>query len=398
MELPTALPRLTGRWLAAYRVLWCVLALAGLFAATGGMWLSKVQTDRQSLAAYGVGLRFDRNGQLTLFGPLGEPAAEAGVVTGSELLAIDGEPASWGMSGIDAATRRLEGPEGSRVTVKQRTPEGDTRDAVMNRSAEHLRAADAIVPMPYAARSMFYWISSTLLSLLALATAGLLFWRRPSDPVAALFSVGLLTALVSFPVGAVAPPALVEPILEGLGFVINACLFMALLMFPNGRFDTRWSWIGTAILPVVLIWGLVRPDEAQRSAPETVVDGSFAGRTVLVVDDDARNLFALSGILELHGFRVLHAEDGRKGIERLVDHPEVALVLMDVMMPELDGYAATAEIRSMPQYADLPIIAVTAKAMPGDREKSLASGASDYVTKPVDSRELIACVRRWLPA
>ena len=262
MELPTALPRLTGRWLAAYRVLWCVLALAGLFAATGGMWLSKVQTDRQSLAAYGVGLRFDRNGQLTLFGPLGEPAAEAGVVTGSELLAIDGEPASWGMSGIDAATRRLEGPEGSRVTVTLRTPEGETRDAVLTRSAEHLRAADAIVPMPYAARSMFYWISSTLLSLLALATAGLLFWRRPSDPVAALFSVGLLTALVSFPVGAVAPPALVEPILEGLGFVINACLFMALLMFPNGRFDTRWSWIGTAILPVVLIWGLVRPDEA----------------------------------------------------------------------------------------------------------------------------------------
>ncbi|MDN3267959.1 HAMP domain-containing protein [Streptomyces sp. MA15] len=146
------------------------------------------------------------------------------------------------------------------------------------------------------------------------------------------------------------------------------------------------------------VLSLVRPDEAQRAAPEAVVDGSFAGRTVLVVDDDARNLFALSGILELHGFRVLHAEDGRKGIERLVENPDVALVLMDVMMPELDGYAATAEIRTMPQYADLPIIAVTAKAMPGDREKSLASGASDYVTKPVDSRELIACVRRWLPA
>ncbi|PNV36023.1 histidine kinase [Streptomyces sp. DH-12] len=146
------------------------------------------------------------------------------------------------------------------------------------------------------------------------------------------------------------------------------------------------------------VLSLVRPDEAQRATPEAVVDGSFAGRTVLVVDDDARNLFALSGILELHGFRVLHAEDGRKGIERLVENPDVALVLMDVMMPELDGYAATAEIRTMPQYADLPIIAVTAKAMPGDREKSLASGASDYVTKPVDSRELIACVRRWLPA
>ncbi|MFI6206450.1 HAMP domain-containing protein [Streptomyces sp. NPDC051041] len=145
------------------------------------------------------------------------------------------------------------------------------------------------------------------------------------------------------------------------------------------------------------VLALVRPEDPQRHAA-LPVDESAAGRTVLVVDDDARNLFALSGILELHGFRVLHAENGRKGIETLVNNPEVALVLMDVMMPEMDGYAATAEIRSMPQYADLPIIAVTAKAMPGDREKSLASGASDYVTKPVDTRDLIACVRRWLPA
>ncbi|MFE0951762.1 response regulator [Streptomyces mutabilis] len=145
------------------------------------------------------------------------------------------------------------------------------------------------------------------------------------------------------------------------------------------------------------VLSLVRSEEPQRLVPHTV-DDAPAGRTVLVVDDDARNLFALSGILELHGFRVLHAEDGRKGIERLVDNPDVALVLMDVMMPELDGYAATEEIRRMPRYAELPIIAVTAKAMPGDREKSLASGASDYVTKPVDTQDLIACVRRWLPA
>ncbi|MFF8449760.1 HAMP domain-containing protein [Streptomyces leeuwenhoekii] len=145
------------------------------------------------------------------------------------------------------------------------------------------------------------------------------------------------------------------------------------------------------------VLSLVRPEEPQRLAPQPV-DASPSGRTVLVVDDDARNLFALSGILELHGFRVLHAENGRKGIETLVGNPDVALVLMDVMMPEMDGYTATAEIRKMPQYAELPIIAVTAKAMPGDREKSLASGASDYVTKPVDTRDLIACVRRWLPA
>ncbi|MBT2449762.1 HAMP domain-containing protein [Streptomyces sp. ISL-43] len=127
-----------------------------------------------------------------------------------------------------------------------------------------------------------------------------------------------------------------------------------------------------------------------------VPDGDLAGRTVLVVDDDARNLFALSGVLELHGMRVLHADDGRKGIDALTHNPGVDLILMDVMMPELDGYAATAEIRRMPAYEGLPIIAVTAKAMPGDREKSLAAGASDYVTKPVDADDLIARVRRWL--
>jgi signal transduction histidine kinase/CheY-like chemotaxis protein len=145
------------------------------------------------------------------------------------------------------------------------------------------------------------------------------------------------------------------------------------------------------------VLSLVRAEEPQYPAAQPV-DDTFLGRKVLVVDDDARNLFALSGILELHGFQVLHADNGRKGIEMLLAHPDVSLVLMDVMMPEMDGYAATVEIRGMPQYADLPIIAVTAKAMPGDQEKSLASGANDYVTKPVDTNDLIARVRRWLPA
>ncbi|MEU2233828.1 HAMP domain-containing protein [Streptomyces vietnamensis] len=139
---------------------------------------------------------------------------------------------------------------------------------------------------------------------------------------------------------------------------------------------------------------LVRGDH-WAPAPRAV-DSTLSGRTVLAVDDDARNLYALSGILELHGITVLHAENGRKGIETLLANPSVSLVLMDVMMPEMDGYTATARIRELPQYADLPVIAVTAKAMPGDREKSLASGASDYVTKPVDADELIACVSRWL--
>ena len=93
---------------------------------------------------------------------------------------------------------------------------------------------------------------------------------------------------------------------------------------------------------------------------------------------------------------VAQAPDGRKGIETLLSGDDPDLILMDVMMPELDGYATMHEIRQMPAFAMLPIIAVTARAMPGDREKSIAAGASDYVTKPVDTDELLACMERWL--
>ncbi|MFI0976722.1 HAMP domain-containing protein [Streptomyces sp. NPDC021093] len=133
-------------------------------------------------------------------------------------------------------------------------------------------------------------------------------------------------------------------------------------------------------------------------AVEPALDGllDLAGRVVLVVDDDARNVYALTGILELHGMRVLHADNGRKGLEVLALHGGVELILMDVMMPEMDGYAATAAIRAMPEHADLPIIAVTAKAMEGDRDKCLSAGASDYITKPVDAGDLVDRMRMWL--
>ncbi|HEY3866743.1 MAG TPA: HAMP domain-containing protein [Actinocrinis sp.] len=125
-------------------------------------------------------------------------------------------------------------------------------------------------------------------------------------------------------------------------------------------------------------------------------DGALDGRTVLVVDDDARNVFALTGMLEFHGMHVLHAENGLKGIELLTSNQNIELILMDVMMPEMDGYEATAAIRGMPEYAQLPIVTVTAKAMPGDREKCLAAGATDYVTKPVDAAGLFDVIHRCL--
>lgn len=120
------------------------------------------------------------------------------------------------------------------------------------------------------------------------------------------------------------------------------------------------------------------------------------GKRVLVIDDDARNVFAITSTLELHGMRVTQANDGRRGIEVLRGEPETGLILMDVMMPGMDGYTTMAAIRTMPEFERLPIIAVTARAMPGDREKSLAAGANDYVTKPVDTDELLACMERWL--
>jgi CheY-like chemotaxis protein len=117
---------------------------------------------------------------------------------------------------------------------------------------------------------------------------------------------------------------------------------------------------------------------------------------VLVIDDDQRNVFAITSTLELAGMIVAQAPNGREGIEALRADPDTDLILMDVMMPEMDGYATMAAIRSMPDFATLPIVAVTARAMPGDREKSIAAGASDYVTKPVDTEELLSRIGAWV--
>ncbi|HJV51355.1 MAG TPA: response regulator, partial [Noviherbaspirillum sp.] len=133
-----------------------------------------------------------------------------------------------------------------------------------------------------------------------------------------------------------------------------------------------------------------RPEQAQAAA------AGLAGRKVLVVDDDLRNIFALSSALEQQEMTVLYAENGRDGIEVLQSAPGIEIVLMDVMMPEMDGYDTIRAIRRIPRFKSLPIIALTAKAMKGDRDKCIAAGASDYITKPVDIGQLLSLLREWL--
>ncbi|MFE0149940.1 HAMP domain-containing protein [Nonomuraea sp. NPDC059007] len=161
--------------------------------------------------------------------------------------------------------------------------------------------------------------------------------------------------------------------------------------------------VDTRAAPPQAEWPVVDSgDELWQSAAQlsALVDGpvgaAFAGKRVLIVDDDIRNVYALTHVLGRLGMEVIYAENGREGIEALEREEKIALVLMDVMMPEMDGYETLGVVRQMPRFTDLPIIALTAKAMPGDREKTIACGASGYVPKPVDLDHLLEVMRGWL--
>jgi HAMP domain-containing protein/CheY-like chemotaxis protein/signal transduction histidine kinase len=125
-------------------------------------------------------------------------------------------------------------------------------------------------------------------------------------------------------------------------------------------------------------------------------DPVLAGKRALIVDDDMRNIYALTSLLERHKMNVLYAESGAEGIDILHKNPDIDVVLMDVMMPEMDGYQAMRLVRSEEKYKNLPMIALTAKAMKGDREKCMEAGASDYITKPIDAQQLVSLLRVWL--
>ncbi|TDR44958.1 signal transduction histidine kinase [Tahibacter aquaticus] len=140
----------------------------------------------------------------------------------------------------------------------------------------------------------------------------------------------------------------------------------------------------------------MRKDDRHYVARE--LDRGLSGRSVLVVDDDMRNIFALSKTLRARGLNVLMAQDGPKALRQLDDNPAIQLVLMDIMMPGMDGYETIREIRKRPALARLPVIAITAKAMRGDRDRCLEAGANDYLSKPLDIDKLLSMMRVWLPA
>jgi CheY-like chemotaxis protein len=129
-----------------------------------------------------------------------------------------------------------------------------------------------------------------------------------------------------------------------------------------------------------------------------IADPRLAGKKVLIVDDDIRNIFALTSALERHQMDVVYAENGKDGIDMLSKTPGIDGVLMDIMMPEMDGFEAMRAIRKIPKFKSVPIIAVTAKAMKGDRQKCIEAGASDYITKPVETEQLLSLLRIWLDA
>jgi len=140
------------------------------------------------------------------------------------------------------------------------------------------------------------------------------------------------------------------------------------------------------------------PDDKQgRIGKVREQEVDLKGKTILLVDDDIRNIYSLSSYLEGYGMQVHTARNGLESLDVLKEHADaVDLILMDIMMPEMDGFEATRAIREISAHKNLPIIALTAKAMKGDREQCIAAGASDYITKPVDTDKLISLMRVWL--
>ena len=204
-------------------------------------------------------------------------------------------------------------------------------------------------------------------------------------------------------------PSDTAPARELLAGLDRGHLPAVVVLLPDGEDAAPWRGLAGATITkdeagrarlIDEVTRFLRLSVAELSATEQALvselyrsDRSLAGRTILIVDDNARNVFSLASALEEHGVQILDAENGQEALDLLADHPEVDLVLMDAMMPVMDGLTATTRIRQNPGTANLPVIVVTALAMPDDRRRAMAAGASDYVTKPVDIEQLLAMIR-----
>jgi CheY-like chemotaxis protein len=188
---------------------------------------------------------------------------------------------------------------------------------------------------------------------------------------------------------------------------------LPLVLYRSRQSTAHWAWNSdehTTVQEVhtearlfdlalmALHHSLSRLPEAKRAVINGVYESSkpLAGKRVLIVDDDMRNIFALATVLEEHGMDIVWADNGREAINRVANDAQIQVVLMDIMMPEMDGMATMKEIRKLPQGKNLPMIAVTAKAMKGDREKCIEAGAWDYLSKPVNTHDLLTVLRAWL--
>ena len=168
---------------------------------------------------------------------------------------------------------------------------------------------------------------------------------------------------------------------------------------PRSAWSTSTSWLSRTLVSEKMLRmssSTISTFAPASSSPVSRLVPELAGAKVLIVDDDIRNIFSLTSVLESHDVEVLHAERGKDGILILEQTPGVDVALIDIMMPDMDGYETMQRIRERPELSDLPLIAVTAKAMKGDRQKCLDAGASDYIAKPVDIELLLAVVRVWV--
>jgi signal transduction histidine kinase/DNA-binding response OmpR family regulator len=214
--------------------------------------------------------------------------------------------------------------------------------------------------------------------------------RREIDPFAMLRALVTAEAVRDLPLIAYVPGELSRVERARLDAVAKAAV-IAVVDSPETLADRAALYMHRApgTLPKSMR-GLL-----DRASSDTAI---LHGRKVLVIDDDIRSGFALTSMLEQYGMKVVYAENGREGIERLRQHSNTDLVLLDIMMPEMDGYETSQAIRATPGLEHLPIISLTAKAMKGDKDKALAAGASDYIAKPVDVEQLVALMRAWLGA